>query len=449
MSRLLSLLFIGAIVAAADGPNVVLILADDLGWADLGCYGQKRVKTPALDRLAGEGVRCTAAYSGSTVCAPSRCTLLTGLHTGHARVRGNGKTSLAAADVTLAEVLMPAGYASTVIGKWGLGMPDDSGSPMRQGFAAFYGYFGHGHAHNHWPDHLWRGETRVDLPNVLAKPSADGRGVAEKKVVYANDRLTDEALATIAAAKTPFLLFFAPTIPHANNEAGNQGMEVPDDAPYTAEPWPQAQRNKAAMISRLDASVGRLMAALAARGLDQDTLVLFTSDNGPHREGGSDPEFLDSNGPLRGIKRDLYEGGIRVPLIARWPGRIPAGTTFDRALPNWDLLPTIAAAAGVEPPAGIDGRSRLGEWRGAAAPEDSRAHYWEFHEGGFHQAVRQGRWKAVRHGLDAAIELYDLAADLGEATDVASTHADVVAAMAMAMAAQRTASPDWPIKAAR
>ena len=282
----------------APRPNIVFIMADDLGYGDLGCYGQRQIKTPNLDRLASQGMRFTSCYAGSTVCAPSRCTLMTGLHTGHARIRSNARVPLEPEDITIAEILKGAGYATGIIGKWGLGEPETTGIPTRQGFDEWFGYLNQHHAHNYYPDYLWKNEQKVTLPNVVKD------NVATTRAVYSADLFTREALDFLDRhRREPFFLYLPFTLPHANNEAGKQGMEVPSDAPYSAEPWPQAQKNHAAMITYLDAHVGRILARLAELNLDENTIVFFTSDNGPHREGGADPEFFNSSGPLRGFKR--------------------------------------------------------------------------------------------------------------------------------------------------
>lgn len=425
-----------------EPPNIVFILADDLGWGDLGCYGQSLVPTPSLDRLAAEGMRFTQFYAGSTVCAPSRCALMTGLHTGHCRIRGNRKMDLLPEDVTLAEQLKAAGYATAMIGKWGLGTPGGTGVPTRQGFDTFFGFLDQTRAHNYFPAWLWRGEEKEYLAN-------EGEaGVASKRVQYSHDLFTEEALRVIQASRAPFFLYLAYTVPHANNElaqtTGN-GMEVPDYGPYAAEDWDAPARGRAAMLHRLDQDVGRLVAAVDRLGMGRSTLIVFSSDNGPHREGGSDPDFFAASGGLRGIKRALYEGGIRVPMIARWPGTIAPKSTSDRPCALWDVMPTLLAAAGAKTPEGIDGQSFLPTLRGRRqAP--ARFLYWEFHERGFHQAVRSGRWKAVRHGRDAPLELYDLDADRAEDRDVAARHADVVEEIEAWLKTARIDSEAFPVK---
>jgi arylsulfatase A-like enzyme len=410
--------------ASERRPNIVFILADDLGYGDLGCYGQKRIKTPNIDRLAAEGRRFAQCYAGSTVCAPSRCSLMTGLHTGHTRVRGNDLIPLRPDDVTVAELLKQSGYATGIFGKWGLGEPHTTGIPNRQGFDEFFGFLNQGHAHNYYPDYLWRNEQEVPLKGNVAK-----NGISSERVQYAPDLFTREALGFIDRHKEePFFLFFTPTLPHANNERGRaegNGMEVPSDAPYSDERWPQVEKNHAAMITRLDDDVGKLLARLRELDLERNTIVYFSSDNGPHKEGGADPAYFQSAGPLRGFKRAMYEGGIRVPMIVRWPGKIPASTVSDAVWAFWDVLPTLAALAGHLPPAGVDGI----DISAALFDTPQRRHdflYWEFHEGGFKQAVRVDDWKAVRLVRDKPIQLYDLKSDIGERHDVARDHPDVV-----------------------
>ena len=425
-------------------PNIIFILADDLGYGELGCYGQTRIKTPHIDALATEGMRFTDAYAGSTVCAPSRCCLMTGMHTGHAAVRGNKRIPLLPEDKTVAEVLKAAGYKTGLIGKWGLGEPDSTGLPNRKGFDYFFGYLNQHRAHNYYPDYLWRNEERVPLPNELEEDN-----VASKAVEYSHDLFAEEALTFVRqSSAAPFFLYLALTIPHANNERGRakgMGMEVPSDAPYTGEDWPQVEKNHAAMITRMDGDIGRLIALLRELGIAENTLVIFTSDNGPHKEGGADPDFFDSNGALRGIKRDLYEGGIRVPAIAWQPGTVPTGSISRLPWAFWDFLPTAAEAAGVDTPEGIDGISILPTIHGRFGDQPRHDNlYWEFHEGGFKQAVRIGDWKAVRPGTRADIEVYDLDADLGEEHDVASSHPALVADAERLFKTERTESKDWP-----
>ncbi len=440
---------IGLCAAEDRPPNIVFIMADDLGYGDLGCYGQKRIETPHIDRLAREGMRFTDFYAGSTVCAPSRCVLMTGYHTGHCFIRGNSKENLRPDDVTVAEALKAAGYTSALCGKWGLGHEGSDGVPTRQGFDYFYGYLDQHHAHNYYPAYLLRNLDRVPLKNVVPKIDRYGGGVASEKVEYSHDLITAEALDFIDRSQDqPFFLYLAWTIPHANNEAGREGMEVPDYGPYADTDWPQPQKGHAAMITRMDGDVGRLMSKLADLGLDENTIVFFTSDNGPHSEGGSDPEFNDSNGPLRGKKRDLTEGGIRVPMIVRWPGKVAADSTNEFAGSFCDVMPTLAELAGLgaqkEVPDDIDGLSIVPTLLGHNDRQAKHDYlYWAFYEGGGARAIRMGNWKAVQQPIRTPIRLYDLESDLGEATDVALQHSDLVEKAQRLMDQAYTPSAIW------
>lgn len=434
-----------ALAQPADRPNIIFILADDLGYGDLGCYGQKQIRTPNLDRIAAEGMRFTQCYAGSTVCAPSRCCLMTGLHGGHALVRGNDRVPLRPQDVTVAKVLKAAGYRTGIIGKWGLGEPDSTGIPNRQGFDYWFGFLNQHHAHNYYPDYLWRNETKVTYPGNVQK----AENIAATFNIYAPDVFTREALQFVGRQRNqPFFLYLAYTLPHANNERGRaegNGMEVPDDAPYSDKPWPQPQKNHAAMITRLDSDVGQLLYRLQALGLDSKTIIFFSSDNGPHKEGGGDPLFFRSAGPLRGQKRDLYEGGIRVPLIVRWPGRIKPNVSD---LVCWfpDVLPTLAELSGAKAPDGLDGRSIVPTLLGKAKQKPPEALYWEFHEAGSKQAVRMGDWKGIRLKLGGPLELYNLKEDSAEARNVAADHPDIVAKMEAYLKTARTESEKWPLR---
>ena len=441
--------------AADRPPNVVLILADDVGYGDLGCFGQTRIRTPHLDQLAKDGVRFTQSYAGSTVCAPSRCALMTGLHTGHCRVRGNGggggprsNVPLAPTDMCVAELLQRAGYATALVGKWGLGEEGSVGVPTRKGFGHFFGYLNQHHAHNYYPDFLIRGTARERIDN----PQSDTENVAARRNFYAPDLLREDALRFIAANRDrPFFLFFATIAPHANNEktrATGDGNEVPTDTPYSNEAWPQPEKNKAAMITRMDADVGAILARLRELGLERDTLVIFSSDNGPHKEGGNDPAFFRSSGPFRGFKRALTDGGIRVPTIARWPGTLRPGTS-DHVWAFWDFLPTACDLAGAAVPPGLDGVSLAPTLTGRGEQRRHEFLYWEFHEGGFKQAVRHGNWKAIRQSPGAALELYDVAADPGEARDVAAANPAVVARIEAYLRTARTDSTEFPIRPAK
>ncbi|MDR9366385.1 MAG: arylsulfatase [Balneolaceae bacterium] len=418
-------------------PNIVYILADDLGYGDLGSYGQAKIKTPHLDQMAEEGMRFTQHYAGNTVCAPSRVSLLTGKHPGNASMNGNGQGPIPDSDFTIAELLKSIGYETAVIGKWGLGDPGSPGVPSNQGFDVFYGFLNHIRAHNYWPDYIWSNQGRVELPNevvIVQEGYAKGIGsYANKKEVYVHDRFTEHALNFIGQERdTPFFLYLPYTIPHANNERQPNGMEVPSDEPYSVKDWPQIEKNKAAMITRMDKDIGRLLNKLKSLGLDQNTVVFFTSDNGPHQEGGVDPDFFDSNGPLRGIKRDLYEGGIRVPMIAWAPGLIPAGTESDHISAFWDMYPTIAELTGASFDHHIDGISMVPTLLGETENQENHEYlYWEFDFwDGFRKAVRKGKWKAVQYNnqenSNANIELFNLEIDRAEQNNISDDHPDVL-----------------------
>lgn len=429
--------------------NFVYILADDLGYGDLGCYGQETIKTPNIDRLAEEGMKFTQHYAGSTVCAPSRCSLMTGYHTGHAFIRGNsevkpmGQQPIPADSITIPKLLKEQGYRTGLVGKWGLGGPDSEGHPNKQGFDHFFGYLCQRHAHNYYPEFLFRNNERVKLEgNEVPSDREDGAGVASAKVTYGPDLMIEEALGFIRDSKdSPFSLFYTTTLPHANNEAGSEGMEIPDYGVYAGEDWPDAQKGHAAMISRLDSDVGRIMDELRTLGLEGNTLVFFTSDNGPHREGGAEPEFFNSSGPLRGIKRDLYEGGIRVPLIARLPGRIRASSISDHACAFWDMLPSLAELAGGWVPAGTDGISIVPTLIAGEQPVHDYL-YWEFRG---KQAARKGDWKAVRQLPEQPIELYNLAEDLAETRDLSADHPDMAEEFSRIFSTARVESDLFPL----
>ncbi|RMG37200.1 MAG: N-acetylgalactosamine-6-sulfatase [Planctomycetota bacterium] len=436
--------------ALDDRPNIIWIMADDLGYGDLSCYGQKILKTPNIDRLAREGMKFTQFYAGSTVCAPSRCVLMTGLHTGHCYIRGNGKINLRPQDVTVAEVLKAAGYSTALFGKWGLGHEGSTGIPTRQGFDEFFGYLDQHHAHNYFPTFLIHNERRVKLPNVVPNEGRYGQGVATVRKQYSHDLIMQAALdwlERIHADSTPFFMYLAVTLPHANNEARNKGMEVPDLGEFAEKDWPEPEKGFAAMIQRLDRDVGRLLERLDAYGLTETTVVFFTSDNGPHREGGHNPDFFDSNGPLRGIKRDLYEGGIRVPLLARWPGKIPAGTTTDFVGYFADFLPTAAELARAENVPPNDGVSFVPTLLRTGRQKQHEYLYWEFYEGPSRQAVRRGNWKAIREPMfHGRVQLYDLSTDIGEQHDLAAEHPKVVAEMTRLMDEAHVPNPLWKVR---
>ncbi|MFI5861645.1 sulfatase-like hydrolase/transferase [Streptomyces sp. NPDC051546] len=422
-------------------PNLVVILADDLGYGDLGAYGQKLITTPRIDQLAAEGLRFTDAYSAAAVCAPSRAALLTGLHTGHAAVRANpssgGQGSLGAGDTTFAEVLRARGYRTGIFGKWGFGPEagDQPSHPSARGFEEFYGYIDHGHAHEYYPAYLWNGNAKETVPTGTFAPDA----IAARALGFIDAH---------AAGPAPFLLFLTPNLPHAPSE-------IPDASAYASRSWTQANKSHAAQISLLDAQVGAVVDRLKARGVAERTVVLVASDNGPHEEGGVNPDLFDANGPLRGYKRNLYEGGVRVPLVAWSPGRIAPGTTSARPTPLYDLLPTLADLAGGAPaPSDIDGLSAAPVLNGTPALAPLHNHlYWYRDEQGVTsranaqdggrakqvaEAIRKDRWKAVRFAPardrnvpDAQwqFELYDLTADLAEQRDVAAANPAVVASL--------------------
>ena len=441
-------------------PNIILILADDLGYGELGSYGQKLIETPALDRMAAEGMRFTQFYAGSTVCAPSRSVLMTGLHTGHTRVRGNAgpantsAQTLLAEDTTFARVLQQAGYRTGLVGKWGLGLIDEEGEPRKQGFDSYFGFLSQTHAHNNFPDFLWRDGRKVPLPNDLTHVGAvEGTGYATKKLAYAGDLFAEDARRFIAENEArPFLLFLSVIVPHANNErarALGDGHEVPDFGPYANKPWPDTYKAHAAMITRLDRQIGELLADLKRRGLDERTIVMFSSDNGPHNEAGPgyDPQFFEVCGPLTGLKRTLTEGGIRVPFIVRWPGRIKAGAASDHVGYFGDLFATFTELAGAKLPAHLDSISLVPTLlsRGTQATHDDL--YWEFHENGVSQAVLlDGRWKGLRLGRTSApIQLFDLAHDLGEQHDVASKYPELAARVGEKMRTAHVDNAHWKI----
>jgi arylsulfatase A-like enzyme len=440
-------------------PSILFILADDLGYGDLGCYGQTKIKTPNIDNLAAQGMRFTDFYAGSTVCAPSRCALMTGLNMGHAFVRGNAAQALRPQDLTVAELLKQAGYHTALVGKWGLGNENTTGMPHKKGFDEFVGYLDQTHAHDYYTDRLWR----YDPPSPEKPGYNDWMEFPENrggmKALYMDDLFTRTALRFVAINKPdpfnnyrPFFLYLAYTIPHANNEEGRRsgnGMQVPSDSPYSDQPWPQPEKNKAAMITRLDNQVGQLMAKLKDLKIADNTIVVFTSDNGPHKEGGVDPNFFKSGGPLRGIKRDLYEGGVRVPLIVSWPGHIKAGSVCQQPFAFWDLLPTAAALAETKLTQPADGISMVPTLLGRPQTNQHDFLYWEFHERGFQQAVRMGDWKAVRLAPGAPLELYNLKADIGEKQNVADANPEVVAKIEAYLKTARSESDHWPIRAAK
>lgn len=406
-------------------PNIVLILADDLGYGDLGSYGQTRIRTPNLDRMAGAGMRFTNFYAGGPTCSPSRDALVTGRHTGHTRNRDDHHYPLHAEDRTVAEVLQGAGYATGLVGKWGLGGVGSEGHPNRKGFDYFFGYLDSTRAHNYWPDYLWENEEKIPLDNEVVRSTTSERATEQR--TYAPKLLLEKALEFVEQHRTrPFFLFFAPNLVHANSEFVDGVTEGYLNLEYFRQDWPYAQRYYATMVSVLDIQVGRILDTLDSLGLGARTAVFFSSDNGPHDEGGLDPYFFSSSGGLRGYKKSMYEGGLRVPLIVRWPGHTPAGSVSDGVFAVWDFLPTAAAMAGSPLPEGVDGVSMLG----ALAGQPDEGHpflYWERYKTRSQQVVRLGPWKVIRNGLDDEVEVYDLAADPTESENLSDRHPDVVA----------------------
>jgi len=452
MSRILLLQLLLAATAFAAGPaprpNFVFIMADDLGYGDIGPFGQQRIRTPNLDRLAAEGTCFTHYYAGGSVCSPTRSVLMTGQHTGHTRIRGNhGRAGLArvpllASDVTVAEVVKSAGYATAIAGKWGLGEPGTEGIPNRQGFDRWFGYLNNDLAEFYYPEKIWRNEEEITLPGNLGGQRGQ----------YSNDLMTEEAIAFIDDHRDrPFFLYLAYTSPHSL-------LEVPEDslAEYRGrfpEPAadgtggknqvPEPRATFAAMVTRLDREVGRVLERLQRHRLERNTVVFFCSDNGaPARAGIAD--FFGSAGGLRGNKGSLFEGGIRAPMIVRWPGQVPAGQRSDYPWGGWDVLPTAAALAGVAPPPGVDGISVVPALRGEVR-ERTGPFYWEHHQKTFSQAVREGRLKAVRENPSAPILVFDLAADPAETRDFAASQPAFVARARDLFRSARTESAHWPV----
>lgn len=430
-AALVTLALIPATLAAQQRPNIVFIMADDLGYGDIGSYGQETLATPRIDQLADEGLRFTSFYSGNTVCRPARLSLWAGLDSRHTAIRGNQYFALPEDTPSIPRILKDAGYQTGGVGKWSL-FHQERGHPNDVGFDHWFGYLDQSLAHNHFPPHLWRNRDKVLYPdNKLATGNPDYLGrVSREKNTWSHAEMTDEALAFIRqSAGSPFLLHVHWTVPHANNEAGRtlgDGMEVPDYGSYAERDWPAPEKGFAAMIEKMDTDVGRIVDLVDSLGLAGNTLVIFTSDNGPHREGAHSEEFFDSNGPLRGYKRDLYEGGIRVPFIARWPGVVPAGARNDFPSAAWDLLPTFCEFAQAPIPAGLDGISLLPALRGETQRSDRTLH-WRFEESDFvRSAIRYGKWKAVQPNSDTPWELYDLSTDIGETAGLAARHPDVL-----------------------
>jgi arylsulfatase A-like enzyme len=458
---MVTLVISSSTISATERPNLIWIMADDLGYGDLGCYGQKVIQTPNIDRMASEGMRFTQFYAGATVCAPSRSVLMTGMHHGRTRVRGNsGKTnpiaqSLQSTDTTVAKVLREAGYATALTGKWGLGDVGaaEPGLPRKQGFDYFYGFLSQVHAHNHFPDYLWRNEERVSLKNKVTPLGELGGGYATEPVEYADDLITEEAIKFVKSNRDrPFFLYWSMVIPHANNERTRElkdGTEVPSYGTYTDKDWPKQDKGQAAMVGMMDNYVGQMLSTLRDLNIADKTLVIFTSDNGPHNESNHDLTRFNPAGPLTGIKRSLTDGGIRVPAIAWWPNKIKPGSVSQHVAYFGDWMATAAELAGAKVPEGCDSASYVPTLTGQ--PSQQKTHeflYWEFHENGFKQAaLYQGKWKGIRtKSPSAPIVLYDLSNDIGETKNVAQNHPDVAKKIEQYLSQARSASANWEPK---
>ena len=404
-------------------------MADDLGYGDLGCFGQKTIKTPYLDKMASEGLRFTSYYAGNTVCRPSRLSLWTGKHMGHTPISSNANYHFKPSDITVSELLKSKGYATGGVGKWAMGGIGTTGHPNKNGFDFWFGYLDQGQAHNYYPTHLWQNTERITLEgNVLTGKAKDRGRVSKKRITYSHDLITTQAMKFIADHKnTPFLLHVHWTIPHANNEGGRatgDGMEVPDYGIYAKEKWPNTKKGAAAMITRMDKDVGKIIQLLKELDIQNETMVFFTSDNGPHSEGGHKHETFNSNGPLRGYKRDLYEGGIRVPGIAYWPNTIKSGTESDQPFAFWDWLPTACELAGVTPPEKLDGLSFAPTILGKSDQQQIRPYlFWKY---GNKTAIRKQKWKAVRNAQNKKLELYNLNTDIGETKNLSAQYPDKI-----------------------
>ncbi|QDV50352.1 arylsulfatase [Gimesia fumaroli] len=421
---------------AAEPPNIIYVMADDLGYGDLGCFGQTVIKTPNIDQLAKQGMRFTNHYAGHTVCRPSRLVLLTGQHTGHTPISQNEQYYFPEDATTVTSLLKEAGYATGGVGKWALGPPESTGVPSKQGFDFWFGYLDQGNAHNFYPEFLWSNEQEISLPGNKVGPQ---KRVSIERETYSHDLLTQEAFNFIKHnAKNRFFLQAHYTIPHANNEGGRatgDGMEVPEYGEYADREWPTPEKGFAAMITRLDRDLGQMVKLLKELNLEHKTIIFFTSDNGPHQEGMHQVDFFNSNGPLRGYKRDLYEGGIRVPLIVKWPGKVQAGSTSDHISAFWDFLPTACELAGIKAPQNIDGVSYLPTLLG----QPQTAHetlFWKYRG---KVALRSGKWKAVQTGPQKPFELYNLDTDIGEQNNIANQHPEIVAQMKQKIADSQSA----------
>ncbi len=405
-------------------PNIIYIMADDLGYGDLGCYGQKLMKTPNIDRLASQGILFTQAYAGGPVCTPSRSVLMTGLHNGHTPARDNiphYHTYLQKDDVTLAETLKTVGYRTGGLGKWSLGDPGTAGDATNQGFDMWLGYQNQDHAHYYYPEYL-DDSYRAENDFKLGLP-----GNTESREFYSHDLLTDRALQFIRDAnQDPFFLYVAFTLPHFSSKKEDpDGLTVPTTDPYSDESWPEKAKKYASMVHMLDRDVGKIVSLIDQLGLSEQTLIVFTSDNGGHHDVW---EGFDTSGPLRGFKRDLTEGGIRVPFIVRWPGTVPEGVISNEVIAFQDMHPTFSAIAGAQVPANLDGINISEALKGKKLSSGRPYLYWDYghNRDQYNQAVRMGDWKGIRMGRGGKIALYDLTSDLGEEQDVAKKHPDIV-----------------------
>lgn len=428
--------------------NVIYILADDLGYGDIGCYGQQKIKTPHLDRMAQEGMLFTQHYAGCTVSAPSRCSLMTGLHTGHSQIRGNmeinpeGQHPMEAGTYTLGKLMQSAGYTTGLFGKWGLGYPGSASVPDKMGFDEFFGYNCQRQAHTYYPDHLWHNNDLVSIPE-----NENGGRKA-----YSQDMIHEQAMQFIRTNKEkPFFAMLTYTLPHAELNLPHDSIyqmyenafeEVPYNAKSSYYPSEKPYASFAAMVSRLDKYVGEVMAELKKLGLDKNTIIIFTSDNGPHREGGANPDFFQSYGPLRGVKRDVYEGGIRVPMIAWCPGKIRDGIKNDQISAFWDVMPTLAELTGTTLPQAGDGISILPTLLGEKGQKEHDYLYWEFHELNGREALRSGNWKLIRQPIvgNTVLELYDLSKDLHEDNNLAAQYPQKLEKLVRLMNGARTES---------
>ncbi|MEM1228174.1 MAG: arylsulfatase [Planctomycetota bacterium] len=436
----LTLTLVASLANADARPNLIFVLSDDIAQGDLGCYGQELIATPRLDQMAAEGTRFLQAYCGTSVCAPSRASFFTGLHTGHCPVRGNyevppeGQLPLPDATLTIAEVAQAAGYSTATFGKWGMGFFDSSGSPLKQGVEHFFGYNCQRHAHSYFPTYLYHD----DQPFRLA--GNDGQRVGR---TYAQSLIQADMIRWLRDhASAPFLMFYAITLPHGRHEIDDLGI-------YADKPWTLKEKSYAAQVTRVDTDMGELMDTLRDLGIAENTLILFTGDNGSSFSPSSDigKRFNQASNGLRGYKRGMYEGALRQAAMAWWPGKVPAGRVDDQPWAFWDVMPTFVEMSGVLPPTDYetDGHSLVTYLCGGQAP--SRDYfYWELHTGRPIQAARFGDWKAVRNGVDQPIELYDLATDPGENKDLADLHPEQVERATEIFAEAHRPDPNWPLE---